>query len=58
MARNFTDYFTRRIDEEEVAAAAAAHPDVKARHAEFAAVYRRRVAKTDDRDDYDGLFPA
>ena len=47
MARNLTDYFTRRISEEELAAAAATHPGVKARH-----------TKTDDRNDFDGLFPA
>ncbi len=58
MARNLTDYFTRRISEEELAAAAATHPGVKARHTEFAEVYRRRIAKTDDRNDFDGLFPA
>ncbi len=58
MARNLTDYFTRRIDEEEHAAAASIHPIVRARHAEFAAAYRRRIAKVDDRNDFDGLFTA
>lgn len=40
---NDTSYFTRRAREERLAADQATHPDVRARHLEFAAAYEHRL---------------
>ena len=58
MARDLSDYFRRRIVEEEKLAATATHSGVKARHAEFAEGYRHRLAKDDERRGPGGPVPA